>query len=205
MKDNLLYDGTHLYWRSAFDAQSLHYRASSGVIARDSAGNIVEDHRYANEQCAKDVGPVPAGNYTIEVVPRGEAGKVWSTCSLVRPKGGGIQTIPRGAGAVHGSDNCEPFWANWGSNRVQMNPADEKTRTTCSPRRSGFYIHDSVKGYSHGCIEVEGEFFVRLRKFADLVARKKVDPTMPVTVDYRSATMATYGYTDQPGFVGPIP
>jgi len=204
MKDNLLYDGTLLHWMNAFDAQTLSYKATSGIFETDSAGKL-KDYRNTAEQCTKDKGPVPEGKYEIEVIPRGEAGKSWPTCSLVRPKGGGIQTIPRGANAVKGASNCEPYWANWGVNRVQMNPANEKTRTACSPRRTGFYIHDSAKGFSHGCIEVEADFFVRLRKFASLIARKKMDATMPVTVAYRSAGMATYGYTDQPNFVGPIP
>jgi hypothetical protein len=47
-----------------------------------------------------------------------------------------------------------------------MEPADVKKRQACDPRRGGFYLHDSVKGYSHGCIEVEGLFFESLRKFA---------------------------------------
>jgi len=29
--------------------------------------------------------------------------------------------------------------------------------------RGGFYIHDSTKGYTHGCIEVEPRFFEVLR------------------------------------------
>lgn len=29
----------------------------------------------------------------------------------------------------------------------------------------GFYLHDSTKGYSHGCIEVEGRIFPQLRSF----------------------------------------
>lgn len=47
-----------------------------------------------------------------------------------------------------------------------MEAADVKTRHACKPTRGGFYLHDSVKGYSHGCIEVEGIFFESLSKFA---------------------------------------
>jgi hypothetical protein len=47
--------------------------------------------------------------------------------------------------------------------RIRFEPADEKTKRRCSHRRSGFYLHDSTKGYSHGCIEVQGSFFGALR------------------------------------------
>jgi hypothetical protein len=53
--------------------------------------------------------------------------------------------------------------ANWGRNRSRLEPADIKTRHACMPIRSGFYLHDSTKGFSHGCIEVEGRFFTVLR------------------------------------------
>jgi len=198
MKDNLLYDGTHLEWRNAFDGKSLYWRATSGMPGSQNA----------TEQCTKDAGPVPEGEYEIEVVVRGEAKTYFRTCSLVRPSGGGIQSIPRGAdavGKVGGKTvDCDPYWQNWGENRVQMTPADAKTRTACSPRRSGFYIHDSNKGFSHGCIEVEKEFFTRLNTFATVIAKQKKDPTMRVTVKYRRSDMSTYGYTDRPDFVGPI-
>ena len=68
----------------------------------------------------------------------------------------GIQKIPRGSVA----GNCEPYWANWGKNRARMEPADIPTQSKCSPiMRGGFYLHDSTKGYSHGCIEVETGIF----------------------------------------------
>lgn len=75
------------------------------------------------------------------------------TCAL-KPASA-MQYVPRGpvAGA------CEVFWANWGHRRVRLHPADASTRARCGSSRSGFYIHDSTKGYSHGCIEVEGIFF----------------------------------------------
>ena len=44
-----------------------------------------------------------------------------------------------------------------------LNLPNQKTVNACRPRRGGFYIHDSTKGYSHGCIEVEGSFFSTLR------------------------------------------
>lgn len=42
---------------------------------------------------------------------------------------------------------------NWGYNRIRLESADEKTRKACGGKRGGFYIHDSTKGYSHGCMK----------------------------------------------------
>lgn len=47
-----------------------------------------------------------------------------------------------------------------------MEGADLATRNACMPTRSGFYLHDSTKGYSHGCIEVETTFFAALKSRA---------------------------------------
>jgi len=45
-----------------------------------------------------------------------------------------------------------------------MEPADLDTKNKCKPiMRGGFYLHDSTKGYSHGCIEVETKIFLQLR------------------------------------------
>ena len=47
-----------------------------------------------------------------------------------------------------------------------MEPADNMTKARCHPiARSGFYLHDSTKGFSHGCIEVETKLFPLLRAF----------------------------------------
>lgn len=67
----------------------------------------------------------------------------------------GLEYHPRGQAA----GTCEIYWANWGYNRIRLESADEKTRKACGGKRGGFYIHDSTKGYSHGCIEVEPVFF----------------------------------------------
>jgi hypothetical protein len=46
-----------------------------------------------------------------------------------------------------------------------MEPADAATAGHCTPRRGGFYLHDSTKGFSHGCIEVEGSLITGLRNY----------------------------------------
>jgi hypothetical protein len=73
----------------------------------------------------------------------------------------------------------KPYWANWGFNRARMEPADIVNRARCKPMRGGFYLHDSTKGYTHGCIEVEGRLFSILRNHH--IMTKKQTLTLKVT------------------------
>ncbi len=84
----------------------------------------------------------------------------------------GFQTIRRGEAA----GNCESYWVNWGYHRIRIEPADIATKNACvkqSINRGGFYLHDSTKGYSHGCIETEDGFFTTLRMFISKQYKKK--------------------------------
>ena len=113
------------------------------------------------EQCVRDAGPVPEGVYKVYISDHGIAKDDGRGICALKPSWG-IQEIPRGAKA----GICEPFWANWGRNRARMGPADESTKKKCAPvMRSGFYLHDSVKGFSHGCIEVDTGIFKHLRQY----------------------------------------
>jgi hypothetical protein len=139
---DLEFDGQLLTWKDQ------KYTATSGL----------PDFQDPKKQCTPDAGPVPEGLYKLLLTDGGQAkddGK--GVCNL-RPSWG-IQSIPRGVAA----GACESYWANWGNNRVRMEPADPKTKSVCAGKRAGFYVHDSTKGYSHGCIEVEKSFFSRLR------------------------------------------
>lgn len=124
------------------------FRATSGLSG----------FQYPSNQCLPDKGPIPQGIYKVLLTDRGAARDDGTGyCNL--QAGWGIQSIPRGSAA----GQCEPYWANWGYNRVRLEPADVKTTKACTPSRGGFYIHDSSKGFSHGCIEVERRFFSTLR------------------------------------------
>ena len=139
-----------------FDGQTINwmgigvYRATSGM----------RDQQYPEFQCIPDAGPIPEGVYRIFSADLGTAKDDGRGICALSPAWG-VQRIPRGerAGA------CEPYWANWGNYRAKIEPADEITKQACLPVRSGFFIHDSTKGYSHGCIEVEPKFFETLFGF----------------------------------------
>lgn len=146
--NDLEYDGQTLVW-FGFGK----WKATSGLSG----------HQVPSDQCATDEGPVPEGNYNIRLISSGEAqDDGTNTCNL--SPAWGFQTISRGAAA----GSCEPYWANWGYHRIRIEPADLTTKNTCVKKginRGGFYLHDSTKGYSHGCIETESTFFTTLRMF----------------------------------------
>ncbi|MCP4325543.1 MAG: DUF2778 domain-containing protein [Alteromonadales bacterium] len=129
---------------------------------------------------------IPEGFYKIFLGNHGLAkddGK--GICKLM--PSWGIQSISSGKKA----GECEPYWANWGKNRARMEPADLATKSKCSPiKRGGFYLHDSTKGYSHGCIEVETRIFPLLRAFNKATKNN----TIVIKVQYNKG-VATNGGT----------
>lgn len=167
---DILYDGKQLIW-----AGYGKFKASSGMPG----------HQVRKDQCVPDRGPVPEGDYYIPLIEGGQATDDGTdTCNL--SPSWQIQTIPRGKD----TGMCEPYWANWGNNRVRFEPANAATKNVCLPvRRGGFYLHDSRKGYSHGCIEVEASFFMRLRGYVKSKKKNRL------TLKIKYAGESTYGGT----------
>ncbi len=154
-----------------FNGQELHwfghgtYKATSGM----------PNFQQPSFQCEEGRGPVPEGNYYIPLIEGGVAQDDGSGICRLKPSWQ-IEKIPRGASA----GPCEPYWANWGHNRVRFEPADSATKHKCSIQRGGFYLHDSTKGFSHGCIEVQESFFSALRVFL-----KRTDKTrLTLKIEY---------------------
>ena|SRR2546421_3990315 len=134
----LLFDGQRLVWLG-------HgvFRATSGL----------PDHQRPQDQCLPEAGPTPGGLYVIAIRGTGASAKRDPRIACGLLPGSGWERIPRGG-------DCEPYFVNWGNNRIPFLPADDATRNRCRPLfRDGFYLHDSTKGYTHGCIEVENSFF----------------------------------------------
>lgn len=171
MTHDMFYDGQVLHWPGHGK-----FRATSGM----------RGSQIPSESCTPDAGPVPPGLYKIFLADQGVAKDDGRGACALQPAWG-IQTIPRGTAA----GACEPYWANWGVNRARMEPADTATRNRCSPVRGGFYLHDSTKGFSHGCIEVDGRIFPLLRTYA---RGGRGRSTMIIKVEY-VAGRATNGGT----------
>lgn len=179
---DLEFDGQTLTWKS----KGKTYKASSGLIP-EKPGDT--DWRESKYMCVVDHGPIPEGKYSLGtfIDPQKYSKDNGSgTCDL--RASGYIQQIPRGAMA----GECEQYWINWGNNRVALEPEDAAARHGCNPGRGGFYIHDSVKGYTHGCIEVQTAFFNDLYSYASTSKRKRL--TLKVKYTHQS----TYGGTKVP-------
>lgn len=181
---DLYYNGTSLSW----PARKKTYNATSGLVVSNPDGTTA-DGRSSQLSCVKDFGPVPEGTYTLSTVvdPNTYATADFSICKL--NPGTDIQKIPRGADA----GRCEPFWANWGTNRVRLTPADGTTRDACTPVRDGFYLHDSTKGFSHGCVELDTSFFTDLYDFS-----KTSTTHRRLTLEVKYTSQGTYGGTKKP-------
>lgn len=166
---SLKYTGTELLWIE-----------KGSVTSRFPATSGMTDFQAPSEQCTPDSGPIPEGTYWLHLFedPNVHARIADSvSCELVIS--GYIQHIPL---PTESTARCGPYWENWGIHRVRIEPYDRKAKTACRGRRSGFYIHDSSKGFTHGCIEVSQDFF---KKLFDFVNSHPEEKTMLLLVDYR--------------------
>lgn len=155
MQFDMEYDGQALTWQGRGS-----FKATSGL----------PESQMPINQCVPDYGPIPEGFYRVFIRDHGVAQDDGRGFCVIKPSWG-IQVIPRGKDA----DGCEQYWANWGNNRARMEPADTITKLRCNPVvRGGFYLHDSTKGYSHGCIEVESNLFIHLRNYHKQTSKNTV-------------------------------
>lgn len=173
---DMSYNGTTLKW----GARS--YRASSGMAEwHDPALGPKTDYRVAKYQGSQG-GPVPEGNYVLHVFLNGTAGltKLGPDAEVASTQTGGIQNIPK---VIVGGD--EYSFPDWGTRRIRLFKGKGN-----STKRDNFYLHDSSKGFSHGCIEVDGKFFEDLRQELIVMHKsKKYDITL--TVQYASPGSST--------------
>jgi len=154
-KADMLYDGHKVTWQG-----NGVFKATSGLPG----------YQARHLQCMSDRGPIPEGLYSVSLKEDRKPAIDDGThmCQLAPSQL--FQSIPRGEAA----GGCEDVWVNWGQHRVGLTPLDARTKQACSPRRAGFYMHDSTKGYTHGCIEIDGRFFIALRAYVRAIDRRLV-------------------------------
>lgn len=171
-KEDMTYDGTTVDWYGQGK-----FKASSGLPG----------HQTATEQGVKDAGPIPEGLYSFPLIIAKDA-------TMVAP--GEIDTRE---GIEHLPDTWtyqgKTYQNNaWGPDRVRLRIEtifDQKNRG-----RDGFYLHDSTKGFSHGCVETDGNFFQRLRDYVALPLKTRGPKArLYVLVKYPAADATTYGGT----------
>lgn len=187
---DLYYFGRYLVWRhnlppSVAGSNYLVFSASSGNLPIASAQNQPED------------GPVPEGAYRFSArLDPLQSTVAQANTALPKEPGTdgpisntrqGIQFLPIGGNGL--------VYPNWGSMRVRLEP----TTTMPAQRTGGFYLHNSAKGYTHGCVEVgksveaaRSDFFTLLVEYATSSASKTF---LTLKVKYRTPDTSTRGNT----------
>lgn len=188
-KADMEYTGQRIIW----DTKS--FLATSGM--RDPAGSF--SYQSSDFQCLKPTerdedkaGPIPEGTYRFSLVIDTRMARDYgkASCTLKRDKYNRIQEIP----LKRYSGYCEDYWLNWGWNRVPLIPDDQVTRKICGGKRGSFYLHDSGKGYTHGCIEVENRFFKELYSY---ILKHPKTKMLKLRVKYSDPRKtSTYGFSD---------
>lgn len=152
----------------------ISYNATSGYIG----------YQKAKLSKLKDIGPAPEGKYWILLAPNpNRVAKADSKSGLLLSNSnGGIERIPSHTVTIDGG---YATYRSWGTIRARLFP-DAKTNTF---GRSNFYLHDSHKGHSHGCIEVENHLFERLIRVRNKFTK------IALMVNYASPETITRGNT----------
>jgi len=189
---DLIYTGKWLVWVRSLPAQLSttgphFFAATSGLVG----------HQVAREKCNKDHGPLPEATYTLSAsIDRQQA-----TVQMANDMG--ERSITNGREGIQflriGGNG--PVDVPWGTMRVKLSPKGD----VCG--RSGFYLHNSHKGYSHGCIEVGAsttgaDFFTALQGY---VMEAGHHSQLTVQVKYSFPEQTTAGATYRPPAPLPTP
>jgi hypothetical protein len=180
---DLVYSGTTLVWKSSLPPSArgqdpLYFPATSG-LGRPTAG----------EQNLPNMGPVPPGSYSFLAA----FDPLQSTISQANARTDGLNNAREGIQAVPTTDpKAAHDWGRW---RVRL------TRQGQTHGRDGFYLHDSHKGHTHGCIEVGPDksrtFFDYLIEYASDKRKPKLRLTLRVVYGDRDApTKGDTAYPD---------
>jgi len=173
-RDYLEYIGSRLNW----------YNGSGNLVVSFNATSGLPNYQVASNQNIPDAGPIPAGTYSVNLSlsPNRTASVDPITGEIL--SGNGIQKIPSSYTTIDGTTYEYP---GWGTMRARLNPESGNMYG-----RHSFYLHNSHKGYSHGCIEVGGGFFGYLINYG------QTNSSITVIVRYPSPTTSTYGGTYYP-------
>ncbi len=167
------------YWILYNGSQVNIYKGKYGDISHlylSYAGTSgAEGFQSAALQDDADEGPIPEGDYKINLAlsPR--------RFSQIDPTGqtdqsDGVERVINGDGSRNNL-----MWGRW---RARLN------RENSTSPRGNFYLHDSYKGYSHGCIETETIVYYFLLYLSDAGYS-----AIKVKVQYSKPNLSTNGGT----------
>jgi hypothetical protein len=195
---DVLYNGTILEW---FGHNK--YKASSGIKGAAEDRDKPGYYQNASHQTESDAGPIPEGVYSFSLGLVGSAQMSVVKGKPVLDTRQGIEdlshiAVPRALAVQAGVGFVDLTNGDWGAHRVRLTRV--RIDVPEAAHRDGFYLHDSHKGFSHGCIEVDRSFFTDLIAFAQGEAKKTRagkagKHRLVLRVKYPSSTASTYGGT----------
>ena len=166
------------------------FNATSGYKNEDKN----EDYQSAEHQTLKNIGPTPEGLYHISLKPdpsrhAGRYQNADGTFNYKKSPDVGIEQL--NYCEVDEQGEMRHFSSpDWGNQRAALTP-DKVTGATNSQRdNSSYYFHDSQKGYTHGCVEVESSLFNMLA-----IYRAGGNTSISVQVKYPNSKHKTNGGT----------
>ena len=162
----------------------------SKIIKKCPAASGLPGSQTPTKQTEPDKGPTPEGKYTIDLRPNANriAPVDPASGNLRMPNGGGIDNVPK----VGHTPSGDFTYAAWGEHRALLEPE----KGTDTHGRTSIYVHDSEKGYSHGCVECK-----ELMEHILTVKKEGKQKEFPIYVNYTDPTTA--GKTKQPAT--PVP
>jgi RHS repeat-associated protein len=142
-------------------------------------------YQQAQYQNVRDKGPTPEGTYYINLKPSSErvANANPTTGDLVRSSQGGIEKIPE---EYTTNDGNTWEYTAWGNKRALLQPVNVTGSSSKERDNNSYYLHDSEKCYTHGCTEVDSEFFDKLIEY-----QKDGNSKIDVIIDYNSNQEST--------------
>lgn len=199
MHEDMIYDGKQLIWNGRNYKATSGFRDWDGPLGRNLQNASKQEHRDDKHD---DSGPIREGVYSFllvlakdaRIIKLDDLGNGQMAFELDHDEG--IERVPPTLEYNH-QQNDTTEWG-WGPERVRLTHTKGWTAkeglTKWRGPQEGFYLHDSTKGFTHGCIEVEQKFFEDLRAFATLNAHRR-GGLMYLRVKYPSPNASTYGDT----------
>ena len=202
--DWILATGQRVYWYggSYGDKRELKhtYKSTSGaknVSVRVNGVNKIMNLQNSKYQYIKGAGPTVEGKYKLNLKPEPETATI-KNGEIENGQGKGIQILTN----MKDPNNPAVNYTSpaWGEHRINLIPVDVKQpkENASTPSRTddrdlnSFYIHDSEKGETHGCHEIEKRFFDDLMKY-----QKEGNESIYVKVKYPSKNYPTNGGTEK--------
>ena len=163
--DWILSTGDKVYWYGGDvgdNSQLLYtYNATSGNIVERYDGGF-NDYQEAKYQNLRDKGPTPEGSYYInlKVDPEREV-RMNSNKQFLKSPEGGIESLV----FTNPDTGMRSYYPAWGKNRASLTPVKVTGAKNSERDNNSYYFHDSEKGYTHGCTEVETSLFTQLKDY----------------------------------------